>query len=132
MYTIRFDGGSSGNPGVGGSGAVIIENSSMSVVSELALGHDMCTNNEAEYYGLLIALEEAVNKNYPISVIEGDSLLVINQILGKWAVNAKNLKPLYVKCKSLLVNFPGVLIRHIPREQNKLADALSWLKRPSI
>lgn len=129
MYTIRFDGGSSRNPGPGGSGAVIIQ-ADGNVISELSMGHSVCTNNEAEYWGLIIGLQEAMLQGIQHVIIEGDSLLVINQMLGKWSVNAKNLKPLHAKCKSLLVNFKDVVIHHIPRAQNELADKLSWVKRP--
>lgn len=123
-YTLMFDGGSRGNPGVCGSGFVIYK------------GQEICwegckkvsennTNNYAEYMGIILGMAFAIEKNIQYLHIKGDSLLVINQLLGKWKVNSDNIKPLYNKAKELLAHFKVVTINHVKREQNKYADKLA-------
>ena len=58
-------------------------------------------------------------------IIEGDSLLVINQLLGKWKVKSENLKSLYEKASTLLKEFDSYTLKHIPRSENKKADKLA-------
>ncbi len=129
-YLLQFDGGSSGNPGPGGSGAVLFNNSG-EIIAKLSQGHKKCTNNEAEYLGLIIGLERAIELGIYYLNVEGDSLLVINQLNKKWNVNAKNLKPLFEKANNLLSKFHKITINHIPRSKNTIADELSWIERPS-
>jgi len=125
-YVIRFDGASKGNPGLAGAGAVIYKND-----KELWSGYtfvgDKETNNVAEYHGLILGLTKAIEFNIANLIVEGDSLLVINQMKGDYKVNSENLKKLYQSAKLLEESFINVLYNHIYREKNVKADELSNL-----
>lgn len=85
---------------------------------------DNKTNNNAEYQGLILTLEKflTLGLSGPCTV-HLDSLLVVNQVLGLWKVNAPDLIPLHEKAQALVKKI-GANIRHVPRNQNKIADAL--------
>ena len=124
-YLIRFDGGSRGNPGISGCGFVIYGPDEQIILRTSATVGMHCTNNEAEYHGLMLALE-AIHMNTDIRKIriEGDSLLVVNQVKGLWKVKADNLRAKYERVKALLERFDYDII-HIARNQNLEADALA-------
>jgi len=124
-YLIRFDGGSRGNPGLAGCGYVIYKpDGSLHIRGSCFVGYSE-TNNVAEYTGLLRALEAiSIDDSIVDLVIEGDSLLVINQLSGKWKVKAENLKPIYESIM-LLINKFNYRLTHIPRELNTEADRLA-------
>jgi ribonuclease HI len=86
---------------------------------------DKNTNNEAEYMGLIIGLEEAINIGVKNLYVEGDSLLVIKQMKGLYKVKAENLYKLYEKAKKLEKQFTSVSYNHVYRDKNKRADELS-------
>lgn len=132
QYLIRFDGGSRGNPGIAGCGYVIYKpDSSLHIKGTYFLGNNQ-TNNVAEYTGLLRALESiTLDEDIKELAIEGDSLLVINQLRGIWKVKAQNLMPLYQSVKSLLEKY-NYTLTHIPRAQNKEADHLANLAMDSV
>ena len=129
-YTLKFDGGSRGNPGVGGSGAVIYRNSDGELVFTGCryLG-DGVTNNQAEYQGLILGLEALLDKRLKgtdLRVdIQGDSLLVINQIQYKWKVKNEVLKSHHATAVDLLAHLNSWTATHIPREENGRADKLA-------
>ena len=83
------------------------------------------TNNEAEYMGLIIGLEEAINIGVKNLYVEGDSLLVIKQMKGLYKVKAENLYKLYENAKKLEKQFTTVSYNHVYRDKNKRADELS-------
>ena len=80
---LQFDGASKGNPGIGGSGAILLKNG---IVMHTAMySHpNRVTNNVAEYRGLIIGLKMAIEKGYIDLYVEGDSKLVIEQVFGTW------------------------------------------------
>lgn len=83
------------------------------------------TNNEAEYAGLMLALEIAVSlKRSPVEICM-DSEVVVYQMIGRFAVNSPALKVWHRKACVLARTIPGLSYRCIPREQNRLADALA-------
>ena len=123
-YLLQFDGCSKGNPGKAGSGAVIYKNKNEIWGKSLFIG-DKNTNNEAEYIGLIIGLEEATNMGIKKLYVEGDSLLVIKQMKGEYKVKAKNLYKLYENAKTLEKQFTTVSYNHVYRNKNKRADELS-------
>lgn len=125
-YLLQFDGCSKGNPGKAGSGAVIYKNNTEIWGKSLFIGNKN-TNNEAEYTGLLIGLEEAIDMGIKNLCVEGDSLLVINQMTGKYKVKSENLILLYNKAKELEKRFDVIIYNHIYRNLNKRADELSNL-----
>ncbi len=125
-YLLQFDGCSKGNPGKAGSGAVIYKNKTEIWGKSLFIGNKN-TNNEAEYTGLIIGLEEAIDMGIKNLCVEGDSLLVINQMTGKYKVKSENLILLYDKAKELEKQFNVIVYNHIYRNLNKRADELSNL-----
>jgi ribonuclease HI len=126
IYTLRFDGCSKGNPGLAGSGAVIYNNG-IEIWSKSVFVGKHNTNNEAEYTGLLIGLEEAVNMGIETLHVEGDSLLVIKQMKGEYKVKSEKLSNLYKQSKNYEKLIKEVLYNHIYREKNIRADELSNL-----
>lgn len=119
---IYSDGASSGNPGKAGIGGVVTVGAD---TFEFSRSIGIATNNVAEYTALIEALKKAVEMGATEAEIFMDSELVVRQINGRYRVKHENIKPLYEKAVSLLSNFKKFSVRHIPREQNKRADALS-------
>lgn len=122
-YLLQFDGGSRGNPGTAGSGAVLYRQGEEIWCDATYVGRQ--TNNYAEYNGLLMGLEYAKEQNIRRLRIEGDSLLVIQQMTGKFQCKSLNLLPLYQRAKELEKEFEHITYHHIYRSHNKRADALS-------
>lgn len=123
-YLLRFDGGSVPNPGTCGSGAVIYSPNGTKLW-EVGRYMDYGTNNAAEYTGLEIGLLLCLREGYLNIKIEGDSKLVINQVSGLWAVKSDGLRTNYERVIRLLDKFNYVAARHIYREFNGDADALT-------
>lgn len=118
------DGAARGNPGPAGAGAVIISPEGH-VVAKVGkfLGDE--TNNVAEYMGLIIGLKRAKAMGIKVLDVLADSELMVKQLNGDYAVKAEHLKPLHDEAKALLQAFTEIEIRHIPREENAQADAMS-------
>lgn len=83
------------------------------------------TNNEAEYAGLLLVLELAVPYQHTTIEIRMDSEIVVYQMRGRFSVNSAALKLLHRRACALAVNFSALTYMHVPREHNRLADALA-------
>jgi ribonuclease HI len=111
-YQIVFDGGALGNPGRG-YGSFRIEQAGRQIALErLNFDHIslQVTNNQAEYRSLIGALELLIERLGPAAadatvVVNGDSLLVINQLLGRWKVKNEGLRPLFERAAMLLKVF---------------------------
>jgi len=86
---------------------------------------DKETNNSAEYNGLIIGLELAIKYNIKNLVVKGDSLLVIQQMTGKYQVKSNTLLQLYIKVKMLEKLFTSIVYQHVYRNDNKRADELA-------
>jgi ribonuclease HI len=123
-YKLQFDGCSKNNPGLAGAGAVIYKNGKEIWADHLFVGTNN-TNNYAEYSGLIFGLEKAIELNIKALYIEGDSLLVINQMTGKYKCNSPNLIEIHKKTKELIPNFHDIMFVHIFRNKNVRADELS-------
>ena len=82
------------------------------------------TNNVAEYQALIAGLEAA--RAFPSRVVHvrADSMLVIEQLAGKWQVKQPHLRRLHSRALGLLEEYEEVELAHVPREQNTEADAL--------
>jgi len=120
---INTDGGSRGNPGPGACGAVIKDRNGNILVQKGAfLG--ICTNNEAEYQGLILGLTSALELGADSAEVLMDSELVIKQLRGEYRVKNVKLSPLHHKAKELEKKLGEVSYFAVPREQNKLADAM--------
>ncbi len=118
-----FDGACQGNPGSGGAGAFIRIEGEMAVRIHQKIRH--CTNNEAEYLGLIIGLEYAKKLGVKALTVRGDSKLVVEQAAGRWRVKKDHLKPYFGYVSFLLESFREVSMEWIPREANHDADAAS-------
>lgn len=117
------DGGSRGNPGPSASGYVLLDmNDKIIVENGLFLG--VTTNNQAEYQALKIGLEEALKRGITILDVYMDSLLVVNQMKGTFKVKNQDLLAINMGAKQLASQFKKVTFTHVPRELNKLADAM--------
>jgi len=121
--TLFADGGARNNPGPAAGAAVLIDDGG-TVIEEAFryLGH--ATNNVAEWNGLLAGLEAAVRLGVREVTVRLDSELVVKQLLGEYRVKNAALQPLHRRAMELLRGFERVDIGHVPRKQNKLADAL--------
>ena len=121
---LYIDGASRGNPGRAGAG-VWITNGEGEKISEVSrfLGHK--TNNEAEYWALLLGLREAKRLRGDSIQIFTDSQLVERQIRGVYRVRDSNLKALHRTVLQNLNTFSSFEIKSIPREENEEADRLA-------
>ncbi len=135
QFTIFADGGSRGNPGPAGAGAIVRDEKG-AVVAEISefLGHT--TNNVAEYTGILSALETLLSlmgsdgrgeASDAVVVVKMDSLLVVKQMNGEYKIKHPNLTPLAARVKALTKEFKSVSFAHVYREHNKEADKLANL-----
>ena len=123
-FRLQFDGCSKGNPGLAGAGAVIYQGYTEIWSSSLFIGEKI-TNNHAEYAGLILGLEQAIKLNIKVLLVEGDSMLIINQMTGLYQVKSQSLLSLYNKSKELENQFDEIQFTHIYRNKNKRADELS-------
>src|SRR4030066_615921 len=121
---LYIDGASRGNPGRAGGG-IWITNREREKISEVSryLGHK--TNNEAEYWALLLGLREAKRLGGEALQIFTDSELVARQIKGVYRVKDLKLKALHKTVIENLKTFSSFEIGSIPREENKEADRLA-------
>ncbi len=124
---IHFDGGSRGNPGPASAGIVIRDTDTDKPVHEAGYFLGRCTNNVAEYQGLIRSLEQAEALGGNHLDIHSDSELLVRQITGQYRVKSPDLKPLYERAIKLLGGFDGWKIRHVRREKNQRADELANL-----
>ncbi|MFG1925606.1 bifunctional RNase H/acid phosphatase [Cryptosporangium sp. NPDC048952] len=122
---VEADGGSRGNPGVAGYGAVVLDAGTGAVLAERAAGLGVTTNNVAEYSGLIAGLEAAQELGAERVDVRMDSKLVIEQCSGRWQVKQPHLKPLVSRATELLRSFGQTSLTWIPRADNKSADALA-------
>jgi len=122
---IEADGGSRGNPGPSGSGAVVIDETTGLVLREISMFIGIATNNVAEYSALKAALAE-VRKINPSAKIEVrmDSKLVIEQMSGRWKIKHPDMRALAIEVQSLAAGL-DISYKWIPREENHRADALA-------
>jgi len=121
--TLFADGGSRGNPGPAASGAVIFDEHG-EVLREVGTYLGTATNNVAEWTGLVTGLEAALELGIDDLAVRLDSELVVRQIDGQYRVKNAALIPLHARAKSLLRKFGHVDVKHVPRKQNTVADAL--------
>ena len=118
------DGGSRGNPGPAGFGAVLVD-AQGNTLAELNEFLGMHTNNFAEYSGLLAVLGWALEHGHPRLRVISDSELMVKQIQGKYKVNSPDLRPLYEEAKRRLTKLERFEIHHALRHKNKTADRLA-------
>jgi ribonuclease HI len=122
-YQANVDGGSRGNPGPAAYG-VVVRDPRGEIVARLKKYIGKNTNNVAEYFGLIAALDYAQNHGIRALRIESDSELMVKQMRGQYKVKSEELKPLFERAKKMSQTLELFRINHVYREQNKDADAL--------
>ncbi|MBP7341572.1 MAG: ribonuclease HI family protein [Smithellaceae bacterium] len=115
------DGACRGNPGIGGAGAVITDESDR-VLWEGRAYLGRCTNNIAEYQALILGLKGAMARGICHLDVYLDSELLANQVNGTYKVKNENLKVLMQEVRGLLSSFASVRVKHVLRCHNALAD----------
>ncbi len=123
-YRINIDGGSRGNPGPAAYG-VLIRDANGGAVAKLKKYIGRFTNNVAEYYGLIAAMDYAQSHGVRAIRIESDSELLVKQMRGQYKVKSADLQPLYERAQKMSKGFDSFRIDHVYREQNREADALA-------
>jgi len=119
---IYTDGGSRGNPGPSASGFVIMDGGQQ-ILAQGGEYLGITTNNQAEYHGVLMGLEKAGELGLKRVDFRLDSMLVVNQMNGIYAIKNRELWPINERIRDLVKNFERVTFRHVPRELNQLADS---------
>ncbi len=122
---VEADGGSRGNPGPAGYGAVVFDAATGAVLAERSEAIGTATNNVAEYRGLLAGLSAAHELGARRVAVRMDSKLVVEQMKGTWQVKNPALRELAHDAASLRSEFADVSFEWIPRERNKYADRLA-------
>ncbi|MFM1974830.1 MAG: hypothetical protein RL524_817 [Actinomycetota bacterium] len=122
-FRLTADGGSRGNPGPAGYGAVVSENGK--IIAELFDVIGVATNNVAEYSGLLAGLTHIHTLDPEANVeVAMDSKLVVEQMSGRWQIKHADMRDLAKQCRAAhnpsLVNYSW-----IPRDENSHADRLA-------
>jgi ribonuclease HI len=123
-WVVYSDGASRGNPGPASMGAVVIDPSGQ-VRHEVSETLGIGTNNFAEYRGLIAGLEAALALGAKRVDARTDSELLVRQAIGRYRVKNPGLIPLHNRLLGLRSRFDEVVFRHVPRTQNKHADALA-------
>ncbi|MFC9281449.1 bifunctional RNase H/acid phosphatase [Streptomyces collinus] len=124
-FIVEADGGSRGNPGPAGYGALVADAATGQTLAEAAEYIGVATNNVAEYRGLLAGLRAAHALDPGARVhVRMDSKLVVEQMSGRWKIKHPDMKPLAAEARGVFA--PGqVTYEWIPRERNKHADRLA-------
>jgi ribonuclease HI len=126
IFVANVDGASRGNPGPA-SYAVILRGPDGAPRFEVGKYIGRTTNNVAEYYGLITALDYAAAQGIDRLLVRSDSELLVRQMQGRYKVKSPDLRPLYERARKLANGFAYFAVEHVPREQNSEADALANL-----
>lgn len=121
---VFIDGASKGNPGESAVAFVICDPEG-NILFEMASRIGIATNNEAEYWALVLALNFLKQWRVERLTIFSDSELLVRQIEGTYRVRATRLLPLYSLVKERIREFPLCTITYVPREKNTRADSLA-------
>jgi ribonuclease HI len=124
VHVANIDGASRGNPGPA-SYAVVVRDPAGKVVLELAKNIGRETNNVAEYYSLLAALDYATSQGIAALRVRSDSELLVRQMQGRYKVKSADLKPLHERASKMARQLTYFAIEHVRRELNRDADALA-------
>lgn len=123
-HLLQFDGGANPNPGRASGGAILYTQGDKPLF-ETGEYIPFATNNVAEYTGLIIGLRLALEKRFTKLLVEGDSQLVLFQVMGKWKVKNMNLQKYYKEACDLVSQFEFIALRHVRREFNQEADRIT-------
>ena len=123
---VEADGGSRGNPGPAGYGALVRDAGTMEVLATESEFLGIATNNVAEYSGLIAGLRAAawIDPHAPV-LVRMDSRLVVEQMSGRWKIKHPDMKPLAAAAAEAARGFSAITYEWVPRERNKDADRLA-------
>lgn len=127
-FVVNTDGASKGNPGPSSYGYVI-KNRGGAIVHQEGEKIGVTTNNVAEYTAVIKALEYIVKRFFrkaphKVEVI-ADSRLLVEQLSGRFKIKSPNLLPLVDNIRELETEIGNIIYKHVPREENFLADRLA-------
>ena len=122
---VEVDGGSRGNPGPAGYGAVVFSADRSTVLAEAKQSIGRATNNVAEYQGLIAGLDAAAELGATDVAVWMDSKLVVEQMSGRWKVKHPDLIELHAQARQAAARFDRISYTWIPRERNEHADRLA-------
>lgn len=120
---VYSDGGSRGNPGPSASGFVVMGEDGQ-VIHEGGVYLGITTNNQAEYHGVQLGLEKALELGARRVNFRIDSMLVVNQMNGVYSIKNRELWPINERIHELVARFDKVTFTHVKREFNQLADGM--------
>ena len=122
---VEADGGSRGNPGESGSGAVVIDAATGELLAEIGLYGGIASNNVAEYRGMIAGVRRAIeiDPEAPLTV-RMDSKLVVEQMSGRWKIKHPAMAELAARAREALIGTP-VRFEWVPRLENSRADRLA-------
>lgn len=121
--TVFTDGGSRGNPGPSAAGFVIVD-ASQNVVAEGGEFLGITTSSQAEYHGVRLGMEKALEMGYKSVQFKVDSMLIVNQMRGHYKIKNRELWPIHERIRQLMLEFDRVSFAHVPRGMNQLADGM--------
>ncbi|MGY0497591.1 bifunctional RNase H/acid phosphatase [Nocardia sp. FBN12] len=122
---VEADGGSRGNPGPAGYGAVVFAADHVRVLAERKEFIGVTTNNVAEYRGLIAGLAASAELGARVVTVRMDSKLVVEQMSGRWKIKHASMIPLAEQARALVAGFDRVSFTWIPRAENSHADRLA-------
>ena len=123
-YTAYIDGAARGNPGPA-SYAVVLRRADGTPLESLGKYIGRQTNNVAEYYALIAALDYALAHQLTRLRVRSDSELLVRQVQGIYKVKSPDLRPLHERARKMIAGLEAFAIEHVPREQNADADAVA-------
>jgi ribonuclease HI len=124
---VEADGGSRGNPGESGSGAIVVDKESGDLLAEISLYGGVASNNVAEYKGMIAGVRRALEIDPDAELlVRLDSKLVVEQMMGRWKIKHPAMAELAAEARQLLTGTP-VHFEWMPRIQNSRADKLANL-----
>jgi ribonuclease HI len=126
VFVANVDGASRGNPGPA-SYAVVVRGPDGATCFEVGKYLGPATNNVAEYYGLITALDYAAAQGIDRLLVRSDSELLVRQMQGRYKVKSTDLRPLYERARKMANGLAHFAIEHVPRELNREADELANL-----
>ena len=124
VFIANVDGASRGNPGPA-SYAVIVRGPDGTTRFEAGKYIGRTTNNVAEYYALISALDYAVAQGIDRLLVRSDSELLVRQMEGRYKVKSPDLRPLHEHARKLAHGLAYFAVEHVPRERNREADELA-------
>ena len=127
VLIVEADGGSRGNPGESGSGAIVVDQATGETLAEISLYGGIASNNVAEYKGMIAGVRRAIELDGDAELlVRLDSKLVVEQMSGRWKIKHPAMADLAAEAREVLTGTP-VRFQWMPRLENSRADKLANL-----